>query len=263
MFKKIIILIICLFIATNGDCGIDFDLVDDRVTITPAASIDNMSAITLSVWINSDVSGAQRRIVSKSGADTTGWRLRILANDTLGFVCDYTPTSDMGSISTTTITEGSWQHILVTWDGSATATNVHIYINGTEVTYTTQTNGDNTRANDSTAGLFVGMRSDGAQPFGGEITEVAIWNVVLTAPQIALLANSRIKGIPLQIQPSALKVYLPMDDQTTGTSADADRVRDLSGNGNNGTGNDGTNNTGLSWSSEVILSYPSAILTGN
>ena len=55
---------------------------------------------------------------------------------------------------------------------------------------------------------------------------------------LELLADSKVKGMPLQIQPANLKLYLPLDDYTAGTALNAATFLDLSGNGNNGTGVD-------------------------
>ena len=69
---------------------------------------------------------------------------------------------------------------------------------------------------------------------------MAIWRAVLTPTEIALLAKSRVKGIPLQIQPSNLKAYWPLDEFADGaTASGAGSIKDLSGNGNHGTPSNG------------------------
>lgn len=89
------------------------------------------------------------------------------------------------------------------------------------------------------------------------VNDVAIWKgVAVSGAELSLSYNSRVKHMPLQIQPLNLVAYLPMDDGQDGTSADGATVSDMSGNGNNGTGDDGANNTGLTWKAEEVLSYP-------
>ena len=59
----------------------------------------------------------------------------------------------------------------------------------------------------------------------------------------------------LQVDPSNLVMYLPLDDLADGAASNGLTFGDLSGNGNDGTGDDGTNNTGLTAKAEVVLSY--------
>ena len=90
--------------------------------------------------------------------------------------------------------------------------------------------------------------------FNGTISDVAVWSVAITDDEIALLAQSRMKRMPLQIQPSNLKAYLPLDDVSEGTTINTKDFIDMSGNGNNGTGSDaGGESIG---EAETYISYP-------
>ena len=74
--------------------------------------------------------------------------------------------------------------------------------------------------------------------------------------EIDLLAKSKVKGIPLQIQPSSLKLYLPLDDFADNTALDTtvDGYVDRSGNGNHGQGVDADGDS--TNTAESVLSYP-------
>ena len=158
-------------------------------------------------------------------------------------------TSDNNSIST-----GVWTHVAITFDGSTTAANVHIYVNGVEVSYQTQTNGGSQTP--TTGNFHLGNRDDGNRPTDGIIADAVYYDTQLTLEQVNLHYKSQLKYISLQIQLSNLKGYWPLDDQPDGTRFDGDTAVDRSGNGNNGTGNDGGNNTGLTAKAEEILTYP-------
>lgn len=95
----------------------------------------------------------------------------------------------------------------------------------------------------------------------GCIEEVYVWSTDLTAAEIELIHNAKVKGIGLGIKSVNLVAYYSMDDGPDGTSADGDTIRDGSGNGNNGTGDDGGNNTGLTFVANQLLSYPPYIMT--
>lgn len=92
----------------------------------------------------------------------------------VGFVPDFT---------------SGWHHFLATWDGSLNSSGVNLYCDGNLVTnIDTQTNG--TTAEDLTGSWSVGGRIyDDLRNFNGKLAQVACWNRVLTAGEIALLAG--------------------------------------------------------------------------
>jgi len=79
-------------------------------------------------------------------------------------------------------------------------------------------------------GQYAGNVSD------SRIDEFAYWNTELSTTEIALLAQSRVKRLPLQIKPANLLLYLPFDDVNIGQSFTT--AVDLSGNSNDATGVD-------------------------
>jgi len=264
-----------LFVVNNCWAGIDFDGTDDQVNCGSAASLDNLVAqggggITVSAWVNTDSAGGDSYgcIVSKiNWATNSGWIFSrgdgegAGSLNSLEFTQPFSGTDLFRTTALNSFTNSVWHHVLVTYDGSTTAANAHIYIDGTEPSYSISQDATLTRSSDISENLLIGLTTTGDE-FDGRISEVAIWNVVLTASQIALLASSRIKGMPLMIQPTALKGYWPMNEGVHGVSADLDTAWDLSGNANNGNPDNGANNTGLTWAAETVLNYPSPILQG-
>jgi len=109
----------------------------------------------------------------------------------------------------------------------------------------------------TTAVVNVGANQNGNESWDGYINEVAVWDIALTAGEISLLFNSKLKRMPLQIQPANLKLYLPMDDHPEGAGINTAVFRDLSGNGNDGTGVDADGDSTIE--SETVLSYPQDI----
>lgn len=258
MWRKLSLIIGLVLIPSLCFGGIDFDGVDDCVTIVDNNSLDATTQITISAWIDRGNDTSRQQIIAKD-SDTNGRSFILdlydLAGDDIVFaITDGTLFYKAKSSSEPLV--GVKTHICGTYD----ALKVRLYVGGSLLA----TSGDviNKIINNSASSLQIGSReySTARDCFTGEITEVAIWNVALTPTEISLLASSCIKGIPLQIRLTNLVGYWSMDDQETGTSADGDMVRDLSGNGNNGTGDDGANNTGLLWIGESVLSYPSKII---
>mgnify|MGYP003394429653 FL=1 len=157
-------------------------------------------------------------------------------------------TSISNSHNNTKLSTGTWYHLVVTYNGSGGT----FYVNG--VADGSPSNMASIDGNDTV--LRVGSESGGGTYWDGIISYVAIWNVVLTQAEVTLLSSSKVKTMPLQIRPSNLKLFLPLDDQPDGTSGDGDIFHDRSSNANNGTGGDGANNANLTAKAEDFFSYP-------
>ncbi|MCJ7817138.1 MAG: hypothetical protein MUP55_04745, partial [Candidatus Aenigmarchaeota archaeon] len=143
--------------------------------------------ITISSWIYPSTASSNliycRNVSNNDGikfylAATNSIYLRVLGSTILS-----------RQSSNNAITLNAWQHVLVTWDGSTTAANAHIYVNGAEVTYQTTTNGASLT---STAGqqATIGNRFGGGQGFNGTIDEVIVFNRILSAQEIQSLYSS-------------------------------------------------------------------------
>jgi len=92
---------------------------------------------------------------------------------------------------------GEWVHILVTHDGTFTSyAGMHIYVNGTEVTYAVNQNGATETA--PTGKWCIGGRTyDDVLNLDGKLDEVGVWDRVLDAGEIASLASGRMpRSIP-------------------------------------------------------------------
>jgi len=100
---------------SSGHAGaaLSFDGVNDRVI----ASVPNLPAVTISMWVNAPRAGTVKRIFDRNGSNPI---IRILSDGRPQFV---------GSSflnSTTAITANVWQHIVVVGDASGHK----IYVNG-------------------------------------------------------------------------------------------------------------------------------------
>jgi len=102
-----------------------------------------------------------------------------------------------------------------------------------------------------------GRRYTASDYLNGIMTDAAIWEATLSEAEILQIYNSKIKRMPLQIQPSSLILYLPLDDHPHNDSANSANglvFKDLSGNGNDGTA------SGCNAQSETYLSYPASVI---
>ena len=159
----------------------------------------------------------------------------------------------------TTISINTWYHVVATYDGSNTAAGIKLYVNGVRETESTIVDTDPGTITNNLDPAIGARRGDGGPsplPMDGSIEEVAVWDVELTADEVAKIANSRVRGTPLLVSNSNLKGYWPLDDFGDNTALDttADGYRDHSSTGSHAKGVD-TDGDSLNIASE-ILSYP-------
>lgn len=261
LLHKLKLIILSLFLLPSIClAGVLFDAVDDVIDCGSDSALDNMSTFTYSAWIypTGYGGGSKGRIIQK-GNNVSGGKFLYYTNvdvnaPSIALWVQWTTYGKWYSPATP-FALNTWNHIAATYDTSATTNNAIIYINGTSVSLTS-TAPTGTITSDAAASLAIGNESTVfSRAFQGIIDEVAVWNSILTANEISILANSRLRRMPLQIQPANLKLYLPLESVSDGASADGVVFKDLSGNTNNGTANDGANNTGCAGSGEVVLSY--------
>jgi len=244
----------------NNRGAVDFDGTDDYLDHGDPSSLQIIGAISISAWVYVDVFPTTTdtfKVIGEKGYVTNeGYVLRLRgaggSNTELQIGSYNGATFQNRSWTISGWSVGTWHHIL----GLSTGSTWQLYFDGTSVS---SSSADGSGALSTTAKFFIGAGDISGSParfFDGKITEVAVWNTNLSQTQITQLASSRVKRMPLQIAPSNLKGYWPLDDQPDGTSGDGDTSKDLSGNGNDGTGNDGANNTGLTMVAEQVLSYP-------
>jgi hypothetical protein len=156
--------------------------------------------VTFSIWINPNTvgGGSAGRIFARGSVllyhSTTALRFQVTGSTNL-----------VRLLATNSIIFGVWQHILLTWDGSVTAANVHIYVNSKECSYTQTTNGVDPVDN-STAPIYLGNSSAGTRSVDGIIDNVQIWNRVLSAAEIARLYR---EPFAMFDRPSIGLLYVP------------------------------------------------------
>ena len=254
------ILTFVFLLQTSGFCGVTFDATNDIITTTSNASLDDMNTsgtgITVSAWINSagDGEGGFGSIVNKINGftDSGMWTFQLEGSEELAFVKDKATSNMLRKSATGVVSHGTWTHVLMTWDAGTAATGIKFYVNGAETTYGTTTDGSGSLRSDASLTLNIGAFGDTSSTFNGVITEVAVFNRVLSANEITDLAKSKVKMLPLQFNSStSLKGYWPIDECGDGvTCSTASMFKDYSGNANHGS--PAGSPTGLA---EAVLSY--------
>ncbi len=175
----------------DGQFGkaLEFDGDNDYVNMGDVLDQDGSSAFSISAWIKAANGVNEQIIVSKmsSGGSHTGYSLR--ASDTSPFlnfslISDVSPDNRIQIRGSTEVNDGTWHHVVATYDGTKSASGVHLYVDGQEETKAVR-NDTLTGSTSNSIDFNIGERESGAgaialdQFFTGLIDEVAIFNVVL------------------------------------------------------------------------------------
>lgn len=213
-----------------GTC-LNFDGVDDVVTVAHSVSVNLDGPFTMLAWINTISLGESNsgRIFDKGNAYL--WQINSFGGMTI-FNGASSKNSDNGIISSLL---KKWIHVGVTYDGS----NIRFYINGTIVgSPVAQTTNPSTNSND----LTIGNRAGTDRTFSGKIDEPTIFKGrALTAAEISQYYYT---GVLSTTNLSGRWLF----DEGSGTTA-----TDSSGNGNTGT------ITGATYSTDVPLKPRTAV----
>ncbi len=167
----------------------DFDGSTDRIDY---ANIWNSAATaqTIAAWIYLDATAHTTYIfvTHPNGDGALGSVLYVSTGLRIGWYMDFSTAMSIETTNNATAT-GSWQHILLTYDGLLEADDVGFYVNGGVIsTFEFRTDGV------APPPVLTGSQSIGGRIFddtrnlNGRIAEVGWWNRVLSAGEIAALA---------------------------------------------------------------------------
>ena len=180
------------FVAGKVNNAASFDGTNDNLDGGNTFAFEKTDHFSFSVWVNKN-SGGPFPISKMNATNDNGWLLQWQGSGGGNHFVFHLGNSASNKIQVTTnnvfSSTGTWYHVVVTYDGSATAAGVHIYVNGTDQTLTTNVDAL-TLSTVFTNAFRIGESSDGIGDMNGLIDEVGIWNKVLSSQEIADLYNS-------------------------------------------------------------------------
>ena len=170
---------------------------DDKVNAGNGTSVNNLGAMTVAAWINVETvgeAGNPGRIVHKAigASPLNGWQFCTQGTNQIGFAVDYDGTTNLVRTSAANaISLGVWHHVAVTWDGTPTATNVLMYVDGALVgSYATTIDASGNRVSDAGANLYLGNEASGARTLDGVLDDVRVYNRVLSLTEIRAVVRA-------------------------------------------------------------------------
>lgn len=124
-----------------------------------------------------------------SGDSGYSIHIRLTGNRAIGFIVACTGQNlDCYSVNFV-YTHLEWFHLFITWDGSITATNAHIYVNNVEVGYSSQVNMVNPQFPPVGKWSLGGAIYNDTLNFEGDLAEIGWWNRILSAGERNTLAK--------------------------------------------------------------------------
>jgi len=162
----------------DGKLGkaLDFDGVDDYISINDSLSLSLTTAVSISMWIYIDTL-ADKVLATKGLQD---YEMRISSNKLEMWVnADGNNRNIAGGI---TLQMGQWYHLTDTYDGAT----IKSYVNGIldrQITYVAS-------INDTGTNLWIGSYGGGGNFFDGKVDEVRIYNGALSAKEIRTIYNA-------------------------------------------------------------------------
>jgi len=183
--------------------------------------------MTVFSWIKIPTFAVEGKIIARwdDSGSNSHFLLNTNTDSTIGFIVKNSSDLNRWGRKSGTLSTGIWYAVAGVSDNIG-LTGVKVYING--VAYSNVWVDDDIGTNANSTQLTLGAGQDGASMinhFNGVMAETAIWNVLLTDNEIAMLS----RGIcPVRVRPANLYSYHPL------YGASSPEV-DLSGNLRNGT----------------------------
>ncbi|MCW1147106.1 LamG-like jellyroll fold domain-containing protein, partial [Flavobacterium lacisediminis] len=203
---------------------LNFDGIDDVVDLGSGLTtyFTGKTKVTIQAWVRSETNSGLGTIVGNYNYPTNNNSMQMmLRRDGANYAfwldsgSGYTSVSAVGSVVLNT-----WQHVTGTWDG----TTMRIYIDGVLANSSAKTGVIPSR----TTSFSIG--SNTSERFDGDIDEVRLWDMALTATDIMNTMNCE-----AQSQPELVAYYKFNQGNDSVNNSTVTSLLDSSSNANNGT----------------------------
>ncbi len=155
----------------------------DQINCGSDVTLDNLATFTFSCWINAGAAANNRRLFEKRATSAESKNLYLQTDDKVRYLQKPASGGSEVAYRAATITEGTWQHVAMTWTGAMLESSVTIYIDGA-VSYENGYDGSGSPLDDSGGDLWLGNRHNAVRTFKGIMDEVHMSNTVRSADWI-------------------------------------------------------------------------------
>ncbi len=183
-------------LAGSLDYSMKGDGADDEVEIgTDFPLYLKDDSWSVSAWIKHDGGGDYRGIVGRwYFGVSAGWVFQVTPDDSLLFhLTNAGGTNYFGAFGSTTLTQGQWYHVTVTYDGSVAWTGINLYVDAVAETEAEFGLGSKDPGTLVASSLKVLSRG-GDSPFQGNICDARIYDYELTADNVTYIYTNGTSG---------------------------------------------------------------------
>ncbi|WP_282609441.1 LamG-like jellyroll fold domain-containing protein [Pelagibius sp. Alg239-R121] len=138
--------------------------------------------------------GNQYLLLIESGENDfgfTAWLREDSGQQSLAVTCSSTISSTLKYAIPQSFPTNTWYDLVVTWDGAASATGVHIYLNGQELSYATSTDGTPPLRAQNGNWLVGGRATDNLRNLNGCLADLGAWSSIISANERANYSAGR------------------------------------------------------------------------
>lgn len=188
-------------IAPDGATRVKLTTAGISASVPYTPNLNPAGAFSVECWVKPDLSGNTGKAVLSSQNRNTGRAGYVIYQGNSGNCWDAQLGSGGSFVALggrTGIVAGRWDHLVLTYNGSETAS---LYVNGTLERSTTFVL---PFRNNLSVPLEIGSRSGGELPFAGAIDEVAFYNYELNAEQVERHFSISYYPVDISVQPAAL-----------------------------------------------------------
>jgi len=166
--------------------ALDFDGVDDYVSVSSTKILSGLTDLTISAWINTSTTGEDSIYTERGSSGLDILKLEMQHPNYTEGAIELTYRDDAGTLnrvqSSTLINDSKWHYVTVTKNG----TSIILYIDGIEDQTSTLT-ASNTFTNGTIDSRIGGDQGDGTSNFPGKLDDVRIYNRALSADEVQRL----------------------------------------------------------------------------
>ena len=173
----------------------------DYLALSAAPLGATPTTFTVACWFYKNDVGSYQTIFSHSDTNVANLAALSVTGGNTVEVRSRSSASTVDTATAGTVTADTWHHVAGVWDGIASRTAYYNGSAGTEDTNSHTLSGHDQSAIARTGSVYNGDHWD------GRVAELGIWDVALTAAEIAGLANA---VPPPLIRPQSLVVYAPL-----------------------------------------------------
>lgn len=175
--------------------GFSLDGVNDYVDFGNNLDFDGSTPFSISTWVKFDVLGNIEFLINKR--DTTssvrGYSLQKRNTNEIEFqLVNHAQAGQyrLAVYTSTQLTNNTFYHCVVTYDGNKNPNGVKIYLDSVSDTLVTRTNTLGNKTISNSGSLWFGNLAYQSLPLNGLLDEIGIWSRELSASEVTELYNS-------------------------------------------------------------------------